>query len=152
LILQSFSELQGEIDGMMSGVNAGLWGMVVLGLLVATFGVVNTLMITVLEQSFEFGLLRVIAATRGQIRKVIFAQALIVAIMSMLPAVAAGMGIAYLINLATYGVTGHVIDFQFRPAFSLGAIALGVVTIMVAAWIPAERASRVELGGMLRVR
>jgi putative ABC transport system permease protein len=152
LILQSFSELQGEIDGMMSGVNAGLWGMVVLGLLVATFGVVNTLMITVLEQSFEFGLLRVIAATRGQIRKVIFAQALIVAIMSMLPAVAAGMGIAYLINLATYGVTGHVIDFQFRPAFSLGAIAIGLVTIIVAAWIPAERASRVELGGMLRVR
>lgn len=152
LILQSFSELQGEIDGMMSGVNAGLWGMVVLGLLVATFGVVNTLMITVLEQSFEFGLLRVIAATRGQIRKVIFAQALIVAIMSMLPAVAAGMGIAYLINLATYGVTGHVIDFQFRPAFSLGAIAIGLVTIIIAAWIPAERASRVELGGMLRVR
>jgi putative ABC transport system permease protein len=152
LILQSFSELQGEIDGMMSGVNAGLWGMVVLGLVVATFGVVNTLMITVLEQSFEFGLLRVIAATRGQIRKVIFAQALIVAIMSMLPAVAAGMGIAYLINLATYGVTGHVIEFQFRPAFSLGAIAIGLVTIIVAAWIPAERASRVELGGMLRVR
>ncbi len=151
LILQSFSELQGQIDGMMSGIDAGLWGMVVLGLLVATFGVVNTLMISVLEQTFEFGLLRVIAASRGQIRKVIFAQALIIALMAMLPAVIAGLGIAYLINLATYGVTGHVIEFQFHPYLTIGALLAGVVTIMIAAWIPAERASRVPLGGMLRV-
>jgi putative ABC transport system permease protein len=149
--LQSFSELQGQIDGMMSGIDAGLWGMVALGLLVATFGVVNTLMISVLEQTFEFGLLRVIAASRGQIRKVIFAQALIIALMAMLPAVIAGLGIAYLINLATYGVTGHVIEFQFHPYLTAGAFLAGLVTIVIAAWIPAERASRVPLGGMLRV-
>ncbi|MBL9165259.1 MAG: ABC transporter permease [Planctomycetaceae bacterium] len=152
LILQSFSELQGEIDGMMSGVDAGLWGMVVLGLLVATFGVVNTLMISVLEQTFEFGLLRVVAATRGQIRKIIFAQALIVAVMAMAPAVITGIGIAYLINMATYAVTGHIIDFQLHPSLTFGAFFLGLLTIIIAAWIPAERASRVPLGGMLRVR
>jgi putative ABC transport system permease protein len=152
LILQSFSELQGEIDAMMSGVDAGLWGMVALGLLVATFGVVNTLMISVLEQTFEFGLLRVVAATRGQIRKIIFAQALIVAVMSMAPAVITGIGIAYLINMATYAVTGHIIDFQFHPSLTFGAFFLGLLTIIIAAWIPAERASRVPLGGMLRVR
>ena len=152
LILQSFSELQGEIDAMMSGVDAGLWGMVVLGLLVATFGVVNTLMISVLEQTFEFGLLRVVAASRAQIRKIIFAQALIVAVMAMAPAVVTGIGIAYLINMATYAVTGHIIDFQFHPSLTFGAFFLGLLTIIIAAWIPAERASRVPLGGMLRVR
>jgi putative ABC transport system permease protein len=152
LILQSFSELQGEIDAMMSGVDAGLWGMVVLGLLVATFGVVNTLMISVLEQTFEFGLLRVVAASRAQIRKIIFAQALIVAVMAMAPAVITGIGIAYLINMATYAVTGHIIDFQFHPGLTFGAFFAGLLTIVIAAWIPAERASRVPLGGMLRVR
>lgn len=152
LIVQSFSELQGEIESMMAGVDAGLWGMVALGLLVATFGVVNTLMISVLQQAFEFGLLRVIAATRGQIRKVIFAQALIMALMAMVPALLTGVGIAYLINLATYGVTGHMIEFQFHPWLWTGALVGGLVTIMIAAWIPAESASRVELGGMLRVR
>jgi putative ABC transport system permease protein len=152
LLLQSLSELQGEIDGMISGVEAGLWGLVALGLLIATFGVVNTLMISVLEQTFEFGLLRAIAATRGQIRKVILAQALIIAAMAMAPAVIAGVGIAYLINLSTLGVTGHIIEFQVRPLLSLAAFAAGLLTIVIAAWIPAERASRVPLGGMLRVR
>lgn len=152
LILQSFSELQAEIDSMISGVKAGLWGMVGLGVLIATFGVVNTLMISVLEQTFEFGLLRIVAATRGQIRKVIFAQALIVALMAMLPAVIAGIGIAYLINLATFGTTGHLIEFQFHPWLSIGGLAGGLVAIMIAAWIPAERASRVALSNVLRVR
>lgn len=152
LILQSFSELQNQIEGMMAGVDAGLWGMVALGLLVATFGVVNTLMISVLEQTFEFGLLRVVAATRAQIRKIIFAQALIVAVMAMAPAVITGIGIAYLINLATYSVTGHIIDFQFHPGLTFGAFFMGLLTIVIAAWVPAERASRVPLGGMLRVR
>lgn len=152
LILQSFSELQAQIEGMMAGVDAGLWGMVALGLLVATFGVVNTLMISVLEQTFEFGLLRVVAATRAQIRKIIFAQALIVAVMAMAPAVITGMGIAYLINMATYSVTGRIIDFQFHPSLTFGAFFAGLLTIVIAAWAPAERASRVPLGGMLRVR
>jgi putative ABC transport system permease protein len=125
---------------------------VALGLLIATFGVVNTLMISVLEQSIEFGLLRAIAATRGQIRKVIIAQALILGAMAMVPAVIAGVGIAYLINLSTYGVTGHIIEFQIRPWLSLAALAAGLATIVVAAWAPAEHASKVNLGGVLRVR
>lgn len=152
VIVQSFSELQGEIEAMMAGVDAGLWGMVALGLLVATFGVVNTLMISVLQQAFELGLLRIVAATRHQIRKIIFAQALIMALMAMVPALLAGIGIAYLINLATYGVTGHFIEFQFHPWLWIGAVLGGLVTILIAAWIPAESASRVELGGILRVR
>jgi putative ABC transport system permease protein len=152
LVVQSLSELQGDIDGMISGVEAGLWGLVALGLLIATFGVVNTLMISVLEQAIEFGLLRAIAATRGQIRKVILAQALILGAMAMAPAVIAGVGIAYLINLSTYGATGHAIAFQIRPWLSLAAFAAGLATIVVAAWAPAERASNVNLSGVLRVR
>ncbi len=65
LLLQSFSDIQQTIDGMMAGVVAGLWGMVVLGLLVAAFGVANTLTMSVLEQTFELGLLRIVASTRA---------------------------------------------------------------------------------------
>jgi putative ABC transport system permease protein len=152
LVLQSLSDLQGSIDRMISSVEAGLWGLVALGLLIATFGVVNTLMISVLEQAIEFGLLRAIAATRGQIRMVIVAPALILGAMALAPAVIAGVGIAFLINLSTYGVTGHLIEFQFRPWLSLLALAVGLTTIAVAAWVPAERASNVNLAGVLRVR
>jgi len=65
LMLQSFSDVQRSIDRMMNGVVAGLWSMVALALLVAAFGVANTLTVTVLEQTRELGLLRIIAMTRN---------------------------------------------------------------------------------------
>ena len=83
LLLQSFSDVQHKIDAMMAGVVAGLWGMVVLGLVVAAFGVANTFTMTVLEQTREFGLLRVVAMTRNQVRKTIFAQALMMGLLAL---------------------------------------------------------------------
>jgi putative ABC transport system permease protein len=152
LLLQSLSDLQSEIDSMISSIEAGLLGLIALGLLIAAFGVVNTLLISVFEQSFEFGLLRIIAASRGQVRKVVFAQAFIIGAAALAPAVVAGVGISYLINLSTYGVTGHMIAFHLRPLLSLTAFVAGLALILVAAWIPAERASRVPLGRMLHLR
>ena len=74
LLLQSFSDIQQHIDQMMSGVVSGLWGLVVLGFVVAAFGVANTLTMNVLEQTRELGLLRIVGATRWQLRRTILAQ------------------------------------------------------------------------------
>ena len=42
--------------------------------------------------------------------------------------------------------------FVAETGLTFGAFFTGLLTIVIAAWIPAERASRVPLGGMLRVR
>ena len=54
---------------------AGLWGLLVLGLVVGAFAIANTLTMNVLEQTRELALLRVVAMTRWQVRKTILAQA-----------------------------------------------------------------------------
>jgi putative ABC transport system permease protein len=152
LLIQSFSDIQREIDLMIAGVDAGLWGMVVLGLLVATFGVANTLTMTVLEQTFELGLLRVVAATRSQVRKMIFAQALIIGVLALVPGAIAGVGVAYLINLATMPVIGHPVAFTLRPMMMIGGVLAGLLVMVLAAWPPAERAARLELTAALKLR
>jgi putative ABC transport system permease protein len=152
LLVQSFSDIQREIDLMIAGVDAGLWGMVVLGLLVATFGVANTLTMTVLEQTFELGLLRVVAATRAQVRKMIFAQALIIGVLALVPGAIAGVGVAYLINLATMPVIGHPVAFTLRPLLMIGGVLAGLAVMVLAAWPPAERAARLELTAALKLR
>lgn len=152
LIVQSFSDIQREIDMMIAGIDAGLWGMVVLGLLVAMFGVANTLTMTVLEQTFELGLLRVVAATRSQVRKMIFAQALILGLLALVPGAIAGLGVAYLINLATMPVIGHPVAFTLRPLLLGGGLLGGLAVMLLAAWPPAERAARLELTAALKLR
>ncbi len=150
LLLNSFSDIQKSIDEMMSGVVAGLWSMVVLGFVVAAFGVANTLTMTVLEQTRELGLLRILAMTRAQVRKTIFAQAIMMGLLAIVPGVVAGLGVAYLINEATLSVIGHSIAFKIHPQLILGAAAGALAIVVAAAWLPAERAARLDLPQALR--
>lgn len=147
--LQSSTDVQHRIDGMMAGVVGALWGMVVLLLLVAAFGVANTLTMNVLEQTRELGLLRIIAMPRDQVRKTIFAQALMIGLLALIPGIIAGFGIAYLINLATLPVIGHPVKLQFHPWLMFGAFAIGLAVVVAAAWFPAERAARLKLSEAL---
>jgi putative ABC transport system permease protein len=118
-------------------------------LLVAAFGVANTLTMNVIEQTRELGLLRIIAMTRDQVRKTIFAQALMVGLLALIPGIIAGYGIAYLINLATLAVIGHPVQLGFHPWLLFGAFAIGMVIVAAAAWFPAERAARLHLSEAL---
>ena len=142
---ESLSDIQKGIDAMMAGVVAGLWGMVVIALIVAAFGVANTLMMAVLEQTREFALLRVVAMTRRQVRKTIFAQALVMGLLALVPGVFAGFGVAYLIHLSTESVIGHPVKFVPHPWLLAGGLVFGMIIVVLAAWLPAERASRLEL-------
>ena len=92
MLLQSYADLTTIIESMMSGVVGSLWGLLVLGLIVAAFGVVNTLGMNVLEQTRELGLLRVVAMTRGQVRKAIVAQAAMLGLLGVAHRSAGGHG------------------------------------------------------------
>jgi putative ABC transport system permease protein len=150
VLLQSFSDIRKSIDVMMSGVVASLWSMVVLLLLVSGVGVTNTLTINVLEQTREIGLLRIVAMTRNQVRKTVFTQAMIMAILALVPGIIAGVSIAYLINLAMLPVTGHAVDFTFHPWLLSGGFVVGLLVVSLAAWFPANRASQLDLPTALR--
>jgi putative ABC transport system permease protein len=149
--VETFSEIQHMIDTMMSGVVASLWGMVVLGLMVSSVGVTNTLTINVLEQTREIGLLRIVAMTRNQVRRTIFTQAMIIAILALVPGIIAGVAVAYLINLSMMPVTGHAVKFTLHPLLLGGGFVIGLIIVSLAAWFPANRASRLDLPTALRM-
>jgi putative ABC transport system permease protein len=118
--------------------------------MVSAVGVTNTLTINVLEQTREIGLLRIVAMTRNQVRQTIFSQAMIVALMALVPGILAGIAVAYLINLSMLPVTGHVVDFTIHPSLLLGGFVIGTLVVGLAAWFPANRASRLDLPTALR--
>jgi putative ABC transport system permease protein len=142
--LHSVTEITEMIDGMMNGVVGGLWGLLVLGFVVASLGLANTLTMNVLEQTRELGMLRVVAMTRQQVRKMIFSQAVVMGAVALLPGVLAGVGVAFLINLGTLPVTGHPIPFTVHPAMLALAFVAAYVIVVAVAWLPAERAARLS--------
>jgi putative ABC transport system permease protein len=145
LMLQSFAELQKQVDDMTRGVIGGLWGLLVLGLIVGAFAVANTLTMNVLEQTRELALLRVVAMTRWQVRKSIIGQALTIGLIGILTGVVGGMVGAYVMNLCQAQLLGHAPQFSFHVSLLIGCVAIGLVVILAAALVPAERAARLKL-------
>jgi putative ABC transport system permease protein len=145
LVLLNYEEIRSKVDQMMSGVVACLWAMVVLGLVVSAVGVTNTLTINVLEQTRELGLLRIVAMTQNQVRKTIFTQAMIMALLAIVPGIIAGVSVAYIINVAMMPIIGHPVKFTFHPALLLGGFAAGLIIVAFAAWFPSDRAARLNL-------
>jgi putative ABC transport system permease protein len=145
LLLHSFADIRQLIEGMIAGVVGCEWGILALGFVVASIGVVNTLTMNVLEQTRELGVLRIVAMTRNQVRKTIYAQAVFIAIIGVLPGLAAGVLVAYLISLATAPVIGHAVEFGFHPVFLASCAFIGMAIVILSAVFPVERAARLNL-------
>jgi putative ABC transport system permease protein len=145
LLLQSFAEIHTTIEGIIRSTDFMLWGLVFVEFVVAAFGVVNTLTMSVLEQTRELGMLRIIAMTRDQVRQTIEAQAVIIGVMGIVPGVLVGLLIAYLMNKATYASIAHPVEFGFHPGMVLGVLAGSLSLVIVAAMLPAYRAARIDV-------
>ncbi|MCC7339414.1 MAG: ABC transporter permease [Pirellulaceae bacterium] len=149
LLLQSYADLVQYIDTMINGVIASLWMLLGLGCVIATMGLVNTLTMNILEQTREIGMLRTVAMTRGQVRRMIFAQATLLGVIGLIPGAAAGVLVSWAIGLSSQAVLGHEVTYQFRPGLVLGCLLVGLLVVMLSSLIPAERAARLKLASAL---
>ena len=129
---------------MVTGIDGCLWGLVVLVFVVASFGVVNTLTMNVLEQTRELGVLRIVAMTKGQVRRTILIQALIMGVVGFTPGVFGGVGFAWVINLAMPAALGHPVEFGFHPWLVVVTLVSALAVTAIAAWIPARRAANLD--------
>jgi putative ABC transport system permease protein len=145
LLLHSAADLTRLIDRMMVGVIGALWIILALGVVVSAFGIVNTLSMNVLEQTREIGVLRAIGMTRTQVRRAILCQATILGLIGVGTGALAGVGVGYLIDQCTLPLMGHQIDFVLSPALLAGGGSLAFAIVLLAAWVPAERAARLDL-------
>ncbi len=150
LLLQSDRDFAESIDRVVAGVRSVLFGLVALVGLVAVVGVVNTLTTNVLDQTRELGVLRALGMRRGQLRKLVLAQALTLALVSCLAGVPVGVLLALLMNWAAPGLLGHEIPFRVEWWFVSAAVVGVALVAALAAAAPARRAERLAVLDALR--
>jgi putative ABC transport system permease protein len=150
LVLQSYADVIGVINGMVNGVIASLWALLAVGCTIAAIGLVNTLTMNILEQTREIGMLRVVAMTRKQTRRMILSQALMMGALGIIPGAIIGVFVSYAISLSAEAILGHKIAFTFHPFLVGGAVVLGLAIVLAASLIPAERAARLKLSSALQ--
>lgn len=145
IMLHSFADLRNRVDSLINGVVAGLWGILTLVFLVGAFCIANTLTMNVLEQTRELALLRVVAMTRWQVRKTIFAQAAIIGFIGITIGIVGGLIGSYTSNFCCARLLGNAIALTFQPQLLAISFALGMLVVLGAALLPAERAARLNL-------
>ncbi|MFC5730843.1 MULTISPECIES: FtsX-like permease family protein [Nocardioides] len=130
---------QDSVDQLLGIVTA----LLLLAVLVAILGIVNTLVLSVVERTRELGLLRAVGATRRQVRTVVRRESVLMAVLGALTGIALGTvsGVALSRALAAEGITTVAVPTGTLAVYLVIAAAIGVL----AAIGPARRASKVDV-------
>lgn len=133
------NEARTQIDQILALMSA-LLGFAVI---IAVLGITNTLTLSVSERTRELGMLRAIGMTRSQIRRMIRAEAIIIAVFGAILGVAIGtfFGWALLRALQSTGLT----SFSVPTAQIFVYMALSALAGVVAAILPSIKASRMNI-------
>ncbi len=129
--LTAQAETKGALDTLFLGLGA-------VALLVGAIGVVNIMVISVLERRQEVGLRRALGATRGQIRAQFLAEAILLSLVGGAVGVAIGAA-----AVAAYA-HGHGEAVVIPPQAWAGGLAATVVIGALAGLLPAIRAARLS--------
>jgi putative ABC transport system permease protein len=115
-------------------------------LLVAILVVVGTFALSIQQRSREIALLRAVAATPRQIRKMIGGEALVVGVVAGLLGSAAGVGLAFWLRtrFVAYGAMPATLDLVLSPFPLFAAVLTTVLAAWVAARVSARRTARIK--------
>ncbi|MEX2111672.1 MAG: FtsX-like permease family protein, partial [Pirellulales bacterium] len=142
--VQSFAEIRGRLDVLIAGIVGALWGLLAIGFVIGGLAVANTLSMSVFEQTRELGLLRIIGMTRPQMRRMIFCESLLLGILGTLLGTLAGLTTAWIIHLCNEPLLGHAIPFTLHTWLVVANAVACLIITMLAAWLPGERAARLD--------
>lgn len=120
-----------------------LYALLGLALVIAVLGIVNTLVLAVMERTREIGLLRAVGLTRKQLRRMIGLEAVMITTVGSAMGIALGIGFGVVIRrgASADGLTELGIPWLQILAFLVVAILIG----MSAALFPARRAARQDV-------
>jgi putative ABC transport system permease protein len=117
--------------------------LLVLAVIIAIFGITNTLALSVFERTHEIGLLRAVGTSRSQVVRAISWEAILVAIIGAVLGIVVGtvFGVVVAAAMASQGLTVLSI-----PLLQIGALVVfGAIAGLIAALFPARRAARLRI-------
>jgi len=122
------------------------YNQIIVAILVAVLGIVNTLTVSIADRRRELGVMRAVGGLRRQIRHTMWLEAVSIGIIGLFLGIAMGaVNLYYSLGMVRRDLGGFDLDYVFPVAFVLLTIPTILVAAFVAAIGPGESAVRTTL-------
>ncbi|ROS31087.1 ABC transporter permease [Cellulomonas sp. PhB150] len=119
-------------------------GLLLMSVLVALIGIINTMSLSILERRRELGLLRIIGTTDDRVKRMIRLEAVLISLLGTLTGLVAGVIVSLCVTVSINRLTNVAIT-PHAPFIEIVVILVaGVVLGFVAALLPARRSTRMS--------
>jgi putative ABC transport system permease protein len=149
---QDTADKQADFAQDVSFFNSFLMAFAYVALFVGTFIIYNTFSIVVAQRMKDLAMLRAIGARRGQVLRSVVLESVVVGVTAAAVGLVAGIGLSFGLRalLSSVGLEIPSGDLVLSSGTVITAFAVGLVTSVLSAIVPAFRASRVRPIAALR--
>jgi putative ABC transport system permease protein len=119
---------------------------VVIAVIIALFGLMNSLLASVIDRVREIGLIRAVGGTRRQVARLVTIEAMTLGLIAGALSIPLGIGFFYFDVLAQRTVTANGLFFRMPSLPVALLIVVGAsITAALAGYLPAREAAKVRI-------
>src|SRR6185436_18571308 len=140
-----------HFEGLLQSYSKAMTISSLFALIVGMFIIYNSFAIAVTHRRAEIGVLRALGATRREIQRLFFLESIAAGALGSVVGAAAGLAMASVVTAymsaileQAAGFSQRVTELTVDPKLIAIGIAIGILTSIFAAWIPARSAARVD--------
>ena len=141
MAMDSMLEQIGVIFNIIRGVLAGI---AAIALIVASIGIMNTMLMSVMERTHEIGVMKAIGAKSSDVLALFLLESSIVSLVGGVTGCVVGVIVAKVLSFLGSAASGLEIAAIVKPEVLLGGIAVAVIVGVLSGFYPARKASRMS--------
>lgn len=146
LKVQTGTQFKASGEKQVKGFLTFVYILLALTIVIALFGVVNTLALSVLERTREIGLLRAIGMFRRQVRGMVLGESVVVSVLGAVLGLVLGVGIgAALVSVVSSSGSAFLTVFVVPVKTIVVVLVVAALAGLLAGLFPAHRAARLDV-------
>lgn len=136
----------GELIGtIMDFLIKAVTGLLLMSVVIALIGIVNTMSLSIIERRRELGLLRIIGMTDNRVRRMVTAESVLISLLGTIGGLVLGLAVSLFMVVSI----NRQSDVSLTPSIPWGQLLLilvvGVILGVLAALLPARRSTKLEV-------
>jgi putative ABC transport system permease protein len=145
LITLSNGQYRQEVFGLIDRTFSLTRATEFVAIIVAILGIINTLLVTVMDRRTEIGMLKAIGADSSQVQQMLFTEGALIGLASTLVGVVFGMSFsAYVVKELMRFQVGWHMSWQLSPFSIIQIFVAAQIVTFLAVWWPMRSADKID--------